>query len=334
MQSMSGYLGYVFNSTFSNFSYGYRPGCSVRMAAEQAQAFYREGRTFQVDIDLEKFFDTVNHDALMERVKRKVKDKGFLQLLGKYLRAGVEIDGRLHPTKCGVPQGSPVSPILSNILLDDLDKELEARGHKFIRYADDLAIFVKSKRAGERVMASMTQYLESKLKVKVNKGKSKVSTVKETSVLGFQIHLKKLRALERKVTKFKAELKQITRRCPGISMEMRIKTLREYAQGWMAHYGIGMKYNDVVEFDGWVRRRLRMCYWKQWRKPRKRIRELMKLGTKKMDAISLGISRKSYWRLSRTLGTHMGLTNQHFKDIGVLSLRDQWCRIHYPDTSR
>jgi RNA-directed DNA polymerase len=110
--------------------------------------------------------------------------------------------------------------------------------------------------------------------------------------------------------------------------------LREYAQGWMAHYGIGMKYNDVVEFDGWVRRRLRMCYWKQWRKPRKRIRELMKLGTKKMDAISLGISRKSYWRLSRTLGTHMGLTNQHFKDIGVPSLRDQWCRIHYPDTSR
>ncbi len=163
----------------------------------------------------------------MERVARKVRNKGLLRLLGRFLRAGVMVDGRLQPTRIGVPQGSPVSPILSNILLDDLDKELEKRGHKFIRYADDLAIFVKSKRAGERVMASISRYLERKLKVKVNQAKSKVSHVKESSVLGFEIHHKKLRTLDCKIRKFKHELKLITRRCPGISIESRIIHLRQ-----------------------------------------------------------------------------------------------------------
>jgi len=160
MQSIAQVLGRLFNHEFSSYSYGYRPGRSVQQAAYQAQWFYRQGYTYQVDIDLEKFFDTVNHDILMDRVGRKVKDKGLLKLLGRFLRAGVVVNGRLQPTRLGVPQGSPVSPILSNILLDDLDKELEARGHKFIRYADDLAIFVKSKRAGDRVLASVSRYLD------------------------------------------------------------------------------------------------------------------------------------------------------------------------------
>lgn len=334
MQSMSNVLTYEFNSTFSDSSFGYRPGCSVRMAVEQAQQYYKKGYKFQVDIDLEKFFDTVNHDVLMDKVKRKIKDKDFLKLLGKFLRAGVVVDGRLQPTRKGVPQGSPVSPILSNILLDDLDKELEKREHKFIRYADDLAVYVKSKRAGERVLASLTKFLERKLKVKVNTGKSRVSKVKDATTLGFHIHQKKLRAADVKVSKFKAELKHITRRCPGISIESRLFNLRKYAQGWMGHYGIGLRYDDAVEFDGWLRRRFRMCYWKQWKQPRKRIRELLKLGVKQQDAIYLGISRKSYWRLSKTLGTHSGLTNQYFNSIGLYSLRDQWCRIHYPGTPR
>jgi RNA-directed DNA polymerase len=334
MQSIAKVLGYKFNHTFSSSSFGYRPGCSVQQAARQAQQFFQQGYRYQVDIDLEKFFDTVNHDVLMERLKRKVKDKGLLQLLGKFFRAGVMVDGRLQPTKCGVPQGSPVSPILSNILLDDLDKELEKRGHKFIRYADDLAIFVKSKRAGERVLTSVSRYLEQVLKVKVNEKKSNVSRVQDSAVLGFKIHLKKLRALDVKVKKFKAELKEITRRCPGITIEFRLKTLRQYAQGWMAHYGCGLKYNDAVEFDGWLRRRMRMCYWKQWRKPRKRIRELIKLGVKKLDAIHMGISRKSYWRLSKTLATNSGLSNAYFQKIGLISLRELWIKIHYPATAR
>ena len=334
MQAIAKVLGDIFNPTFSDFSYGYMPGRSVQQAARQAQGFYRQGYIYQVDIDLEKFFDTVNHDILMERVGRKVKNKSLMKLLGRFLRAGVVVNGRLQPTRIGVPQGSPVSPILSNILLDDLDQELEARGHKFIRYADDLAIFVKSKRAGERVLASVSRYLERKLKVKVNQAKSKVSHVKDSSVLGFKIHGKKLKTLDCKVQSFKRELKRITRRCPGISILSRIFRLKQYIQGWMAHYGCGLKYDDAVKLDGWIRRRLRMCYWKQWRKPRRRIRELIKLGVNKRDAIRLGLSRKSYWRLSKTLATNSGLSNAHFEKIGLISVRTLWCKIHHPATAR
>ncbi len=334
MQSIAQVFGDIFNPTVSLNSYGYMPGRSVQQAARQAQEYYRQGYHFQVDIDLEKFFDTVNHDRLMARVGRRIKSKGLLKLLGRFLRSGVVVNGRLQPTKIGVPQGSPVSPILSNILLDDLDKELEARGLKFVRYADDVAIFVKSKRAGERVLASVSRYLERKLKVKVNVSKSKVSQVKDSSVLGFQIHGKKLKTLESKVKVFKRELKRMTRRCPGISIASRLFRLKQYIQGWMAHYGCGLKYDDAVKLDGWIRRRLRMCYWKQWRKPRRRIRELIKLGVNKREAIFLGISRKSYWRLSKTLATNCGLTNQHFEQIGLISIRTLWCKIHHPVTTR
>ena len=334
MQAIAMVLGEIFNPIFSDNSFGYRPHRSVQQAARRAQSFYRQGYTIQIDIDLEKFFDTVNHDVLMERVARKVKNKGLLKLLGRFLRAGVEVDGRLQPTRLGVPQGSPVSPILSNILLDDLDKELEKRGHKFIRYADDLAIFVKSKRAGERVMASISRYLERKLKVKVNQAKSKVSHVRESSVLGFEIHHKKLRTLDCKVQAFKRELKRIMRRCPGISIESRIICLKQYAQGWMGHYGCGLKYNDATALDGWIRRRLRMCYWKQWRRPKRRIGQLIKLGVSKREAIRLGLSRKSYWRLSKTLATNCGLSNAHFEEIGLISLRTLWCKIHHPAAAR
>jgi RNA-directed DNA polymerase len=334
MQSIAQVFGDIFNPTFSLNSYGYMPGRSVQQAARQAQEYYRQGYHFQVDIDLEKFFDTVNHDSLMARVGRRIKSKGLLKLLGRFLRSGVVVNGRLQPTKIGVPQGSPVSPILSNILLDDLDKELEARGLKFVRYADDVAIFVQSKRAGERVLASVSRYLERKLKVKVNASKSKVSQVKDSSVLGFQIHGKKLKTLESKVKVFKRELKRMTRRCPGISIASRLFRLKQYIQGWMAHYGCGLKYDDAVKLDGWIRRRLRMCYWKQWRKPRRRIRELIKLGVNKREAIFLGISRKSYWRLSKTLATNCGLTNQHFEQIGLISIRTLWCKIHHPVTTR
>jgi RNA-directed DNA polymerase len=261
MQAIAKALGSQFNPTFSDYSYGYMPGRSVQQAARQAQVYYQQGYTYQITLDLEKFFDTVNHDVLMHRVARRVKNKGLLKLLGRFLRAGVVVNGRLQPTRQGVPQGSPLSPLLSNILLDDLDKELEARGHKFVRYADDLAIFVKSTRAGERVLASVSRYLERKLKVKVNQAKSYVKPVKESSVLGFEIHRKKLRTLDSKVKAFQRELKHITRRCPGISIASRIKRLKAYVQGWMAHYGCGLKYNDAVKLDGWIRRRLRMCYW-------------------------------------------------------------------------
>lgn len=334
MQAIAKVLGEKFNHGSSDSSYGYRPGRSVQQAARRAQEFYRQGQTYQVNIDLEKFFDTINHDVLMERVARKVNNKGLLKLLGRFLRAGVVIDGRFHPTRQGVPQGSPFSPVLSNILLDDLDKELGHRGHKFIRYADDLAIFVGSKRAGERVLASVSRYLEKKLKVKVNLAKSSVSQVRDSSVLGFKVHGKKLRTLDSKVQGFKRELRHITRRCPGISIASRVYRLKAYIQGWMGHYGCGLTFDDAVKLDGWIRRRLRMCYWKQWRRPRRRIRELLKLGVNKREAIRLGLSRKSYWRLSKTLATNSGLDNAHFETIGLISMRTLWCKIHHPATAR
>jgi RNA-directed DNA polymerase len=334
MQTIATVLGRLFNPIFSDYSYGYMPKRSVQQAARQAQAYYQQGYTHQITLDLEKFFDTVNHDVLMERVARRVKNKDLLKLLGRFLRAGVEVEGRLQRTCKGVPQGSPVSPILSNILLDDLDKELEARGHKFVRYADDLAIFVKSPRAGERVLASVSRYLECKLKVKVNQAKSYVKPVKQSAVLGFEIHRKKLRTLDRKVKAFQRELKHITRRCPGISIAARVTRLKRYVQGWVAHYGCGLKYDDAVKLDGWIRRRLRMAYWKQWKRPRRRIRELIKLGVRKREAIKLGLSRTSYWRVSKTLATNSGLSNAHFEEIGLISVRELWCKIHHPATVR
>jgi len=334
MQGIAQILGALFNPVFSEFSYGYMPKRSVQQAARKAQEYYQQSFRYQINIDLEKFFDTVNHDVLMVEVAKRLKSKDMLKLIGRFLRAGVVINDRQEPTRCGVPQGSPVSPILSNILLNVLDKELESRGHKFVRYADDLAIFVKSERAGKRVLGSVSRFLERRLKVRVNQGKSNVSHVKDSSVSGFHIHRKKLVTIDRKVKGYKREIKAITRRCPGISIGSRIHKLREYVQGWMGHYGCGLKYSDAVAFDGWIRRRLRMCYWKQWRKPRRRIRELIKLGVNKRDAIMLGLSRKSYWRLSKTLATNAGLGIAYFESIGLISMQALWCKIHHPATAR
>ena len=197
-----------------------------------------------------------------------------------------------------------------------------------------LAIFVKSERAAKRVLKSTSRYLEKVLKVKVNAQKSSVSKVKEGSVLGFQIHRKKLRTIDLKIQKFKSELRRISRRCPGIAMKVRFQRLAEYARGWMSHYGCGMLYNTIVEMEGWIRRRIRMAYIKQWRKPRTKIRELIKLGVPTKLAISIGLSRKGYWRLSRTQATNWGISDDFLAKQGMISLRDLWIKIHYPATAR
>ena len=333
-QAITQVLTPVFDPHFSESSFGFRPGRSAHQAVKKVLKLIQRGYAYSVDIDLEKFFDTVNHDALMERVSRKVRDKGILRLIGRYLRAGVVVNGRLNATSKGVPQGGPLSPLLSNVLLDDLDKELEKRGHQFARYADDLIILVKSKRAAYRVMESISRFLEKVLKVKVNRDKSRVVKSEESSFLGFTFTGKRLTVSEKSLTRFKTELRHLTGRSWGVSMEYRYYKIRTFLQGWMNYFGIAMKYNDVVEFDHWLRRRIRMCYLKQWNRAKKRIGELIKLGAPRYHAILTGLSRKGYWHLAKTLSTNCGLSNKHLEKQGLTSIRTLWIGIHYPATAR
>ena len=324
----------VFDPYFSESSFGFRPNRSAHQAVKKVLRLIQRGYAYAVDIDLEKFFDMVNHDVLMNRVSRKVSDKGILSLIGRYLRAGVVVNGRLNETSKGVPQGGPLSPLLSNILLDDLDKELEKRGHQFARYADDLRILVKSKRAAYRVMDSISRFLEKVLKIKVNRVKSKIVKAEEASFLGFTFTQKKLTVSEKSIIRFKSELRRLTGRSWGVSMDYRYYKIRTYLQGWMNYFGVAMKYNDVVEFDHWFRRRVRMCYLKQWNRTRKRIGELIKLGAPRYHAILTGLSRKGYWHLAKTLSTNCGLSNAHLEKQGLTSIRTLWIKIHYPAKAR
>lgn len=333
-QAISQVLTPVFDPHFSDSSFGFRPNRSAHQAVKKVLKDIHGGYRYAVDIDLEKFFDTVDHDVLMSRISRRVSDKGILRLIGRYLRAGVVVNGRLNKTSEGVPQGGPLSPLLSNILLDDLDKELESRGHRFARYADDLTILVKSKRAGERVMASISCFLERKLKVTVNRDKSRIVKAEECCFLGFTFTRKRLTVSEKALTRFKSELRRFTSRSWGVSMGRRYGDIRTYLYGWMNYSGVALKYNDAVEMNHWLRRRIRMCYWKQWRRAKKRIGELIKLGAPRYHAILTGLSRKGYWHLAKTLSTNCGLGNEFLQRQGLTSIRTLWIGIHYPATAR
>ncbi len=285
-------------------------------------------------MDLAKFFDTVNHDILMHRISRKIQDKSVLKLIGKYLRAGVKVKGRCLPTRKGVPQGGPLSPLLANILLDDLDKELEKRGHKFVRYADDFIIMVKSLSAGDRVMTGISGFLSRKLKLVVNENKSKVAPLEECSYLGFIFVRGTIRWSDKAFHEFKRRLRLLTGRSWFVSMKYRYKKLAEYIRGWMNYYGISEYYRPTPKIDQWLRRRLRMCHWKQWRYARTKVRNLTKNGTFLRHAIKVAMSRKGPWRLSKTLATQCGMSNRWFKQQGLISVKEQWCRIHYPANAR
>ena len=318
----------IFDPQFSDRSSGSRPARSAHGALPQVQADAGAGHRRAVDLDLEKFFDRVPHDILMARVARRVADKRGLSLIGRYLRAGVMVDGAVQPTPWGTPQGGPVSSRLANILLDDLDQELERRGHRFVRYVDDILIVVRSRRAAERVKASVTRYLTGVLQLSVNEEKSRSAKLDECVFLGFTFRGTKRRWSDAAYADFRYRLKRLTGRSWGVSMQYRLAKLRQYVRGWTEYFGISDYYRPVPEVDHWLRRRVRMCYWKQWRYPRTKIRKLLALGTGRKEAITSANSRKGYWHLARTLATQTGMTNAWLQQQGLISIRHRWMKAH------
>lgn len=330
-QAVAQILTPLFDPGFSESSFGFRPRRRAHDGIRKVRQYINEGYIIAVKVDLQKFFDEVNHDILMERVARKVRDKTLLRLIGSYLRAGVLVNGVIEPTKKGVPQGGPLSPLLSNIVLDDLDKELEKRGHRFVRYADDFVIMVKSAKAGDRVKNSIIRFLEKKLKLRVNSDKSNVNSAKVLEFLGFTFPGKTIRWRQSAFLNFKKRIRAITGRSTGVSMEHRITELNRYIRGWINYFGISKYYSPIAEIDQWIRRRIRMCYWKQWRYARTKVTALLKLGANLDTAIGCAMSRKGYWHMSRTLATQTGMTNKWFaKTLGLVSVRDLWIKLHYP----
>ena len=328
-QAIAQVLNPLIDPTFSEASHGFRPGRNAHGAVRQIKGFIEEGYRVAVDVDLSKFFDRVNHDILMNRLRRFIADKGLLKLIGRYLRAGVLIEGELCPTSEGVPQGGPLSPLLANVVLDDLDKRLESHQLRFARYADDFTICVKSSSAGHRVLAWVSRFLSTKLKLVVNEAKSRVVRTYDLHFLGFTFRGKKIRWSAQALNDFKHRIRRLTKRSWGISMQRRLRELRLYIQGWINYFGLSEYYRPLPGLDEWIRRRIRMCYLKQWRKPRTRIRNLIKLGTRTRTAVSLGLSSKGPYRLARTLATQSGMTNKWLEKQGLVSVRERWITFHY-----
>lgn len=316
----------IFDPTFSESSFGFRPKRSAHQAAKQVQRIIRKGHAYCIDVDLSKFFDRCQHDVLMSRVSRKAHDQRLLRLIGRYLRAGVMVEGVLQPTSEGAPQGGPLSPLLSNVLLDDLDKELERRGLRFVRYADDFQIFVRSERSAHRVFASVKRYLTQHLKLVVNEDKSSVRPALGCEYLGFTFTGKRvtIKVAPKKLNAFKQRIKDLTGRSVGISMARRLTDLNRYVRGWIGYFGLARQFEEIADLDGWVRRRIRMCYWKQWRHPRTKVKNLVALGVSLHMAIKHAISRKKYWRMSGTPALRIAMSNKWLEQQGLLSLKQLW----------
>ena len=309
------------DSTFSDHSFGFRPGRSAHQAIVRAQTYIHEGYGWVVDLDLEKFFDRVNHDKLMSLVRERVKDEGVRTLIYRYLKAGVIIDDDCHWTGEGTPQGGPLSPLLANLLLDPLDRELERRGHCFVRYADDCNIYVKSAKAGRRVLVSVTQYLSRKLKLKVNESKSAVDRPWKRTFLGFTFtgHRPNRRKVSDKVIlRFKEEIRRRTWRTRGVTVERVVEDLKRYLVGWHMYFGFSEARSIFKELDSWIHRRLRCYLWKQW--GRRRYRELRERGVSQDLAWNTVKSAHGPWRLSRSPALAFALPGKYFFQLGLPQL--------------
>lgn len=311
------------DASFSEHSYGFRPNRSAHQAVARAQAYLREGYSWVVDMDLEKFFDRVNHDKLMSLVRRRVTDTRVLKLIDRYLKAGALSAGEYQPTVEGTPQGGPLSPLLANLLLDELDKELERRGHRFVRYADDCNIYVKSTKAGQRVLTSVTQYLKRRLKLTVNAAKSAVDRPWKRKFLGFSFTSRRpnrRRIADVAIERLKGEVRQLTRRTRGVNLGDVIEDLRKYLMGWKAYFGFSEVDRPLRDLDKWIARRLRCYLWKQW--GRSGYRQLVARGVSRDLAWNTAKSAHGPWRLSHSPALYYALPRRYFRALGVPTLYD------------
>ena len=309
--------------TFSDHSYGFRPGRSAHQAVAQAQQHIAQGYGWCVDLDLEKFFDRVNHDKLMGKIANRIEDKRLLKLIRALLKAGVMENGLVSPSVEGTPQGGPLSPLLSNLVLDELDRELERRGHRFVRYADDCNIYVRSERAGHRVMKSVTRFITQRLKLKVNETKSAVARPRERKFLGFSFsagpEVKRVIA-PKALDRFKARIREITRRAKGVSIETTLAELAPYLRGWRGYFGFCETPEVLVYLTRWVRLRLRAALWRQWKTPRRRRAALLQLGVRPRLASNTAGSGRGPWYLARAKALSVGLSNAYFNSLGLPTL--------------
>jgi RNA-directed DNA polymerase len=309
--------------TFSQHSYGFRPGRSAHQAVAQAQQYIVAGYGWVVDLDLEKFFDRVNHDKLMGQIANRVEDKRLLKLIRAFLNAGVMENGLVSPSVEGTPQGGPLSPLLSNLVLDELDRELERRGHRFVRYADDSNIYVRSERAGQRVMESITHFITHKLKLKVNESKSAVARPQERKFLGFSFtagpEVKRVIA-PKTLERFKQRIREITRKVKGVSIKTTMEELASYMRGWRGYFGFCETPEVLIALTRWVRLRLRAALWRQWKTPRRRRAELIALGVTERLASNTAGSGRGPWHLARSKALSVGLSNAYFRSLGLPSL--------------
>lgn len=322
----------IFEPTFSDSSYGFRPKRSAHQAIMRAKKYYEEGYTRVVDIDLAKYFDTVNHDMLIQMIRQQVKDERIIKLIRKFLKSGVMADGIVSPTREGTPQGGNLSPLLSNIYLTGFDRMLESRGHKFVRYADDCNIYVKSRRAAERVMTSCVNCLEGKLKLKVNRKKSQTGSPLKLKFLGFSLYKTGkglgIRAHEKSIKRFKDKVRQITSRSRGRNIKGLLQELKRFTTGWLGYYAIAGMKTMMFELTQWIRRRIRQILWKQWKRIRTRCNNLKRLGMPNETAIKWANSRLGYWRIAGSQILKTTLTNKYLVSIGYDDIFERYEVMH------